>query len=153
MFNVGDYVYWKSYAGAVPIERAGKVVAVVPANTRVSLVIPVGVSFKNEDVVRPVVSYIIKVEGIKYAFWPNVAHLQELPADKMYVLDTQPKSNTHFVLRKTDQTDRRKLKELATMMKDAYRENEDMLEVRAWHTRFWFETVKGVESIASLDRW
>jgi hypothetical protein len=153
MFNVGDYVYWKAYAGAVPVERAGKVVAVVPANTPLSLAIPSGISCRHDDISRPDVSYIIKVDGIQYAFWPNAAHLSALTPEKVYVLDNQPKSSAHFVLKTVDRTDRKKLKELATMMRDKFRENQDMLEVYAWHTRFWFETVKGVESIASIDRW
>lgn len=153
MFEVGDYVYWKAYAGKLPIERAGQVIGIVPPNTSISMLVPLDIFCRNTEVSRPEVSYLIKVYGIPYAFWPNAAHLFPLTDDKLYVLDSQPKSGTHYILRKVDKTDRIKMRELAVMLKDAYTETKDMIEVRAWHTRFWFEVSKGVEFISSIDRW
>jgi len=154
MFEIGDFVYWRAIVQDKPIERAGQIVGIVPPNTPLALVpMEKNLWHKNQDTTRPELSYMIHVPGVPYVFWPNAAHLKPLTDNKLYVLETQPKSKAHFILHKVDRSDRTKLKEMAVMLKDGFQETANMLEIRAWSTRFWFDVVDNVEVIVSVDRW
>lgn len=153
MFQVGQYVYWKALVGKNVVERAGKVVAIVPSEAAPIDHTPAGLFCKVHGAPRRGETYLVEVPGIQYVFWPIVSRMELLPDSKLYVLESQPKSGSHYILKTVDRSDRKKLRELAKLFGDAVTETKDLLEVRAWRTRFWFDVAKGVEFIASMDRW
>jgi len=152
-FNCGDQVYWEIPVGGVNIERAGVVVAVVPAGADPYEYTPEGMFCKLNGSIREDESYLIRVPGISYVFWPRVGKLSALTTEKAYILDTQPKVTKHYIIKTVDHSDRLSILAIAMLMEDEVVQTKDLIEVRAWRRRFWFDTDKGVEFIHSIDSW
>ena len=153
LFKIGDAVWWLSIAGDSRIERAGYIVAEVPAGRTPGESYPDGITCKLRGSPRTHVSYIIRIPDVSYVFWPQVASLMPLTDDKAYILTSQPKSKIHYVLKTVDQSDRKKIIILAMKMGDRFIETKEMVEVPAWGKRFWFMVSKGEEYVATVDRW
>jgi hypothetical protein len=99
------------------------------------------------------VSYLVRAPDTSYALWPQVALLHPLLPEREYILANQPKSLTHYVVRKILREDREKMKALANAMEDTFIETKEMLEIPAWRTRFWFAIQNREEYIKTIDRW
>lgn len=152
-YKLGDAVWWLSIVQSNKIERAGYIAAVVPAGHDPRGYAPDGTTCKVGGSFRTHESYLIKVPDVSYAFWPQVASLNLMVPEKEYILYSQPKSKTHFVLKAIDRRDRESIKDCARIFGADTLETKEMLEVREWRTRFWFAIGQGVEYILKVDRW
>jgi len=156
-FDIGDAVWWISVAGPSRIERAGYVAAIVPPGELAADYVPSDMVSKFYGTTpRSHASYVIRVPDIEYAFWPQVAALQPLTSDKEHVLESQPKSNKHFFLKKSqiDTTDRKELLFIIqSVFKESCKETAAHIEVPGWKKRFWFKVTNGEEHICHVDAW
>lgn len=157
MFDIGDAVWWISVVGSTKIERAGYIVGKVPAGKLPSDYVPSDLIAKfYGSTPRTHTSYVVRVPDIDYAFWPQLASLQPLTAEKEYILENQPKSKKHYFLKKSqiDVTDR---KELLFMIQNVFREScretAAYIHVPGWRKRFWFKVTNGEEHICHVDAW
>lgn len=152
MYNIGDAVWWISLAQGFKIERAGYIVSLVPAGHDPQQYAPEGTYCKHYGPPRTHDTYLVRVPDVQYLFWPQIAALNIMTEDKEYILTSQPKSIKHYRLRTIDRSDREKIKALAKRMGDEYTETKEMIEVKAWKTRFWFAIAQWEEYIKTIDR-
>lgn len=157
MFDIGDGVWWLSIVGSSRIERAGYIVNVVPAGKLPGEYVPPDLVAKfYGTTIRTHNSYIIRVPGVGYAFWPQVASLHPLTEDKEYILEKQPKSRKRYFIRKDliDTSDRKELLFLIQKMFGvSCKETPAFIEVPDWGKRFWFKVTGGEECICHVDVW
>lgn len=77
-FQVGDTVTWTSQAGGKSKTKTGKIVRIVPVNTRPYDVMPEGYWVRAALYLhRPHESYLIQVGKSKRLYWPLVKYLEK----------------------------------------------------------------------------
>ena len=153
MYKIGDAVWWISIGQSTKIERAGYVVAIVPAGHDPIAYVPDGMRSKLRGGFRTHQSYLIQVPDMTYVFWPQVASLNEMTPDKEHLIYSQPKGKMRFILKPIDRRDRESIKDAARIFGAHILETREMLEVKDWKTRFWFLVDGRMEYIAKVDRW
>lgn len=144
--NIGDDVYWIHKSKIKDIERAGKVIGIVPPECSPNKIIP---SFVKETVsLRNFTTYLVRVYGSDYIYWAS--SVSPLPESKRYLIETQAKitSNRIFII---DRTDRIKLKRLCKELDAEFTESEDHLNVITWGKRFVFRILDGREFLSSIE--
>lgn len=131
------------------IERAGKIVCVVPPFTHPNEVYP-GHLFNDNLAVRGDESYLVMIPDYNVVMWPAAKALISLKKERMYLLFNQPKPSLR-VKSISSKADRIKLRMLAHKLGDEVTESSILMTIPAWGKRFYFETENGVEFIKSIE--
>ena len=149
-FKTRDEVYWViTPRKDRKIERAGIVVAVVPAFEHPNSV-GVGKIVHDNVHIRSEESYIVQIPNTQSFFWLSGKTISILPEDKKHLLQTQVRAQEKPLA--VDKHDRLKIKQLCKTMGWDFSESKDFIHIDSIKKRFVFRVMGGVEFIWRIEQ-
>ena len=151
MHKVRDYVRWVAQVGGRNYDRAGEIIAVVPAGKNPIDYVPPHYALHVRGKPRNTISFLVEIPGSKNLYWPSIEILDSLHISDYSLLYSQKLYMKPLSQKNVDQSDRAKIRGLADLFGDAWYDNVRFLTVPAWGRRFHFRVLKGVEYIHEIE--
>lgn len=151
MYKTGDFVQWTTSVHGNDYQRAGEIIAIVPAGKCPNEYVPNNHILHIRGKPRNTLSFLVAIPGYKTLYWPSIELLSPLTMANWELLYSQQIYTKPRKLEGVDQGDREKIKKLCDLMGDKYYENMKMITIPAWGKRLFFKTIKDIECIYKVE--
>ena len=148
-FKIRDEGYWQiPTRTAKTLERAGIIVAIVPAESHPNSV-GFGRVVADNVFLRGETSYLVQIPNTQSIFWLSAKQMVPLPVEKRVLFEQQ--APAQIKKNSVDHRDRLTLKRLCKKMGLEFTESKDYLHVPGMSKRFVFRVSGGVEYISHFE--